>query len=105
MLGAKYFGVEFAERIDTSAVLHRTPVSGVSKMHMLRARDARDSCLRNRLVNVEISGVFLSGTFRVYQEGAPRMTPCVWSFHHFLIASRVGEIMIHIFRSFPQFMT
>lgn len=27
VLGAKYFGVEFAERIDTSAVLYRTPVS------------------------------------------------------------------------------
>lgn len=27
VLGAKYFGVEFAERIDTSAVIYRTSVS------------------------------------------------------------------------------
>ena len=27
MLGAKYFGVEFTERIDTSAVIQRTRVS------------------------------------------------------------------------------
>ena len=26
VLGAKYFGVEFAERIDTKAVVHRTEV-------------------------------------------------------------------------------
>lgn len=29
VLGAKYFGVEFTERIDTSAIIHRTPVRSV----------------------------------------------------------------------------
>lgn len=59
MLGAKYFGVEFAERIDTTAVIYRTPVSCRQSSVCGRGHEwvrYTDSALRLDIVRVADSG-------------------------------------------------